>query len=641
MADERSEPGFGRAAGAALGATRLNRRGLLRAGLLGMSGLATAALIGCDDDDEDDAAPTAAPTAAATATTAPAAGTATPAAGTATPAAGTATPAAGTATPAARTTTPTATPAARARPSSPAELDFVMNNRDPGVPPKYGGVRHTSERRRFPSVDPRVNAASDVALFHGLVSSKLLEHDGSPAIGAFEDPVVGDIAESWESSPDALAFTFQLNPKAQWHNRAPADGRQVVAEDVKFTYELWMAGTLTAGRFAAVDSVEVVDEGTVRIALKGPTPELLDTFAFEHHPIVNPEFVDARGGEIGDGADWVGSGPFILTGWEPGVLVEFERNPNYHGVDEFGNQLPYVDSMQRITIRERAAQIAAFVAGELEQVGIPIEDFDEWASRDDVKLGRSSVAAGQLLLTPNMREQPFDDLRVRRAISMSIDRLAVWRDITSELAGRSGPIPPLALGRATLPSWDDLPPNYQFNPAEAKKLLDAAGLADGLDLGPLSYWSITPEYNNSVLVFAQQLQDAGFSVTPNLIERTPFLEQRTTGTWEGLQYQTQSTPGGTMQAWAEWMHSEGGSNFWGIANPDVDQAVEQLRVTLDPNERQELFQRLEELEYENVFRAYTNGLTSVNASKSNLMNAYGSGFLFFKSYTHKYEWFDN
>ncbi len=301
MADERSELGFGRAAGAALGATRLNRRGLLRAGLLGMSGLATAALIGCGDDDDDDAAPTA----AATATTAPAAGTATPAAGTATPAA--------------RTTTPTATPAARARPSSPGELDFVMNNRDPGVPPKYGGVRHTSERRRFPSVDPRANAASDVALFHGLVSSKLLEHDGSPAIGAFEDPIVGDIAESWESSPDALAFTFQLNPKAQWHNRAPADGRQVVAEDVKFTYELWMAGTLTAGRFAAVDSVEVVDEGTVRITLKGPTPELLDTFAFEHHPIVNPEVVDARGGEIGDGAD--GAPVYLKDIWPSSVEV--------------------------------------------------------------------------------------------------------------------------------------------------------------------------------------------------------------------------------------------------------------------------------------------------------------------------------
>ena len=186
-----------------------------------------------------------------------------------------------------------------------------------------------------------------------------------------DEHVIGQLAESWEISPDRLTYTFHIRPGVRWHDKAPMNGRQFTAHDVEYNFHrlLGMGDFAEAGPtpFGGADqlkslpweSITATDDATVVIKLTEPRQNLLrlvlgvvNGVAF----MMPPEVIEQHG----DGKDWrnlVGTGPFMLTDLVEESSITLTKNPDYWGYDEKypENQLPYVDEVRYVIIPDEAA----------------------------------------------------------------------------------------------------------------------------------------------------------------------------------------------------------------------------------------------------------------------------------------------
>src|SRR5262245_32038731 len=177
--------------------------------------------------------------------------------------------------------------------------------------------------------DPQLTRNFKTNTTLSFVYSTLLRHKvgvGTPP-GTFG--VEPDLAERWEALDDTT-YIFHLRQGVHWHNKPPVNGRELVAEDVKFTYDRFLTEKANSGRYLLdpVDRVEVVDRYTVKFLLKEPFVWLIDTLASTVMWIIAPEVVD-KFGDLKKPETAIGTGPFLLERYEPNVKAVFKRNPNY------------------------------------------------------------------------------------------------------------------------------------------------------------------------------------------------------------------------------------------------------------------------------------------------------------------------
>jgi len=278
-----------------------------------------------------------------------------------------------------------------------------------------------------------------------------------------------------EQTPDGLTYTFQLNPGVKFHNIAPVNGRELVAEDVAFTYNTYRKSPVQQATLAAVDSVKAIDKYTVQFKMKEPAAYLLADIAAPMYWVFAPEQQQSPGGLKTP----IGTGPFLLEKAEPGGNFSFKRNPEYFRKDPRTQmQLPYVDGIDGLKYQNVAAQVAAFRAGEIDTVNP--NDFKTWASV--MQSNPDSVtdvipplpnAIGHIAL--RLDKAPFNDIRVRRALSMLIDRDAIIDSVCFGVGGHTYGTDFTYFGNKWMWEGQDLGPWVKYNPAEAKKLLQAAG----------------------------------------------------------------------------------------------------------------------------------------------------------------------
>jgi len=193
--------------------------------------------------------------------------------------------------------------------------------------PKRGGILRV---RGYdpPHFDPlTLNAKTHSTL--SFVYSGLVRYKVGPEIPPGTFIVEPDLAERWEE-PDDTTVIFHLRQGVRWHNKPPVNGRELVAEDVKFTYDRFLTEKANPLRFALdpVDRVEVVDRYTVQFLLKEPFVWLIETLANPVMVIIAPEVVDTFG-DLKKPETAIGTGPFLLERYEPNVKTVFTRNPDY------------------------------------------------------------------------------------------------------------------------------------------------------------------------------------------------------------------------------------------------------------------------------------------------------------------------
>ncbi|MBD8652794.1 ABC transporter substrate-binding protein [Rhizobium sp. CFBP 13726] len=294
---------------------------------------------------------------------------------------------------------------------------------------------------------------------------------------------VPSLAESFEVAPDGLTYTFKLRKGVKFSN-----GREVVASDVKYSIERAVdpktqgpgAGffgaingfeDVTGGKSTTLSGIETPDAGTVVFKLSRPDATFLHVLAINFASVVPKEAVEAAGGDFGKSP--VGSGTFTLKEWTIGQRLVFEKNPAYYVKD-----MPHIDKFTVEVGQEPLVALLRLQKGEVDIAGdgIPPAKFLEIKNSPD---GARIIVDGAQLhtgyITLNTKMKPFDNVKVRQALNMAVNKDRVARILNGRATPANQPLPPL------MPGYDKSFTGYAYDVAKAKALLAEAGFADGFE----------------------------------------------------------------------------------------------------------------------------------------------------------------
>ena len=267
------------------------------------------------------------------------------------------------------------------------------------------------------TLNPNVAPLDEYAL---LVSQNLFSR---LVTRADDSGVLPELAERWTESADGLTYTFYIRKGVRFH-----DGRPLTAEDVRTTFAriAESSNTEVAQRIA---SVEAPDPTTVHVRLKAPWAAFIPSIAWFGVSIL-PSHVYA-------GAPWkdnpanvkpIGSGPFKLKTWEPGRRIVLEKNPDFFG------QGPYLDELDYTIVPSTAEGVQLLLDGQVDFVmGRPPPRMVRQLARTPGLRVTMAPSDGRTYLAFNLRREPFDDVRLRRAVNLALDRRALIDDVLSGL----------------------------------------------------------------------------------------------------------------------------------------------------------------------------------------------------------------
>jgi peptide/nickel transport system substrate-binding protein/oligopeptide transport system substrate-binding protein len=292
-----------------------------------------------------------------------------------------------------------------------------------------------------------------------------------------------DLAESYEISPDGKTFTFKLRHGVKFHN-----GREMTADDVKYSLDrvtnpktqspgAGFFGSIkgyddvAAGKADSLAGVTVVDPYTVKFELSRPDATFLHVMAINFSHVVPKEEVEKYGADFGKHP--VGTGAFKLAEWTLGQRIVFVRNPDY-----WHKGLPHLDKITFEVGQEPIVALLRLQKGEIDLPldGIPPAKFQEVMSDPEQKA--RVVEGGQLhtgYITMNTTMAPFDNVKVRQAVNMAINKARIIQIINGRAVPANQPLPP------SMPAYDKEYKGYPYDVAKAKALLAEAGHPDGFD----------------------------------------------------------------------------------------------------------------------------------------------------------------
>ncbi|MDO8532892.1 MAG: ABC transporter substrate-binding protein [Dehalococcoidia bacterium] len=334
--------------------------------------------------------------------------------------------------------------------------------------------------------------------------------------------VIPDLAERWEMSQDGKEYTFYLRQGVKFHN-----GDLFTADDAAFNLERLLSPPKGFRTKAApvlgpgFEGVQIRDERTVVLRLKFPLAPTLPVLALDSAIIYPKRLVQAKGDMK---TEVVGTGPFKFKSYTPSVGADLVKNPDY-----FIKGHPYLDAISLRIIPDASTRLAALRTG---QVHMAARGFST-LTPSEVALLKSSVPDMQFFPAPsplspfffmNIRRPPFSDIRVRKAISLALDRQAAIK-VIAEGYGEVGKL--VLFGDWGVPakevsSWPGWRQPKDQDLAEAKKLLADAGYPDGFDLDVLSRTNRITQ--TGAIFMTGQLQQMGIRAKVKVLEDAIFWE---------------------------------------------------------------------------------------------------------------------
>ena len=391
----------------------------------------------------------------------------------------------------------------------------------PAQQPRYGGELVFPVPSEAPSYDG--HREETFGLIHPIAPfyNTLLRVDPVDPTGT---KPVGDLAESWIVSKDGLTYTFKLRKGVKFH-----DGSELTSKDVKASYDKIVfppPGVVSdrKGQYAVVEAVEASDPSTVRFRLKGPSASFLASLASPWNFIYKAEI-------LAKDMHWyeknvMGTGPFLFVEHVRGSHLVGKKNPNY-----WDKGKPYLAGFRAIFIGSSAAQVAT-IRGE--RAHIQFRGFSP-AERDTLKAALGDKITVQespwdcvLLVTINHEKKPFDDKRVRRALTLALDRYEGSKAlskiaIVKEVAGVQVPGTPFATPPAELEKLAGYGRDVNKSRAEARRLLKEAG-AEGLAF-TFKNRGIPMPYEPLAIWLLDQWRQVGLNVKQEVTEAAAYFGQ--------------------------------------------------------------------------------------------------------------------
>lgn len=440
------------------------------------------------------------------------------------------------------------------------------------------------------TLDPHASGSFNVHDRVGAASNRLLKPDMDPKYEYGEAPLVGDLAERWEISDDQLTYTFYLRDDVFWHDIAPVNGRQFVADDVLATFERVREMGHQSYMLENVDSIEVPDDFTVVFNLSEPFAPLLNYLGNHFMWIMPREGVE---GEYDVAKMVIGTGPFIMTKWEQNVTTEYVANPNY-----FEEGIPRIDGFSLPVIAETGARVAAFRAGELDLISsIDPREKDSILSSIPGSRLYSYLSFSPTNLYINTAVKPFDDIRVRKAMSMAIDREAGAEALFRNWS-YTGPVN-THLTKFALPQ-EELAELLPYDPERAKELLAEAGYPDGFSTKLIVTNGYGPVVVSGAEWLVADLAEIGIKVELELLDYATYWSNR----WSLQNYEIGYGPITPFMEPDEWLRSQLGTgsprNWFGISSPELDEMLDEQISIMDEDERIEKVQDIQRYVIENI-----------------------------------------
>jgi peptide/nickel transport system substrate-binding protein len=462
--------------------------------------------------------------------------------------------------------------------------------------PRRGGVLLAVIGAEPPSLDPHQEGTFANIQLVAPCYSTLLQFDPLNF-----SKIIGDVAAEWKIAPDGRTYTFKLRPGIRFH-----DGSTLTAADVKASYDKIIApppgvGSFRKSSFTGIERVEAPDPGTVIFRLKFPSASLLANLASPWNVIFPKKYLDQDPNYFKTHV--IGSGPFKFKNYTHGSTFEGERNPDY-----FVKDRPYLDGYKFFISTETSVRAAAIRSGRayIEFRDMPLAEVEAIRKQlgDKVAVQETPVSA-HWGISVNNTLKPFNDVRVRKALTLGIDRYTMSRVLypingLKLIGALMRPGSEWAMPETELQTLPGFGKDIEKNRAEARKLLAEAGYPNGLKV-VLKNRNIKLPYQDFAVFVIQEWRKIGVETEHRPLETAAwFADGRDTGNFELIVF----PPVEFMDDPDLWLgiYTTGDSRNWGrFSDPKVDDLFARQARTLDPVERKKLVQEIERIVLDNAY----------------------------------------
>src|SRR5437870_3939831 len=319
-----------------------------------------------------------------------------------------------------------------------AVLPYLGSGAAEAQTPKRGGVLRLTFQVDPLHFDPHQTLSFATMVPLSFAYSRLLKVKAGATVKPMTYPIEPDLAESW-TQPDDTTYIFKLKKGVRWHPKPPVNGRELTADDVKYTYErfLTIAGNANKPVLEYVDKIDALDKYTVKFTLKEPNAWFLDLLASTSTWIIARECVE-KFGDLRKVESVVGTGPWMLERWEPNVKLVYVRNPSY-----FVPGLPYADGVEVIIDKDPSSRLATWLGGKTD-FGPEYQHAVRWLDLPLAKQRKPGLQTAEYTWFTSgatgfkLANLPFGDIRVRRALS----RASNLAELYEALAFSPGPWTP-------------------------------------------------------------------------------------------------------------------------------------------------------------------------------------------------------
>ncbi|PTD94724.1 hypothetical protein C9439_01025 [archaeon SCG-AAA382B04] len=420
--------------------------------------------------------------------------------------------------------------------------------------------------------------------------------------------VMPDLAKAWEVSDDGLTYTFYLRENVEFHN-----GEEMTSEDVKWSFDRLKDQAYHSPRrqwhVDYIESTEATDDYTFKITLQEPYAPFLTLLTYSSFDVLPKDYCSAREEVVGEPGnqtvevEWtdnpVGTGPWQYESYELGSKVVLVENEDYYTGE------PYLDKLTREFSADPDVIVQSFNAGDIDITGIPSNHWESFLEKEDegeVEITEYAELATFWLMI-NCNDTRFQNVTLRRAITMGINRQKVVQD---QFKGRyevaNGPLPPTMKFFPEGVHEED-PNSFDLN--KSRELLDSIGAVDTDGDGIREYDGeelsfelssyVSPTWQAGAQVWMSDLEKVGIEMTYEQYDFATILQMGGSGNYEMMTLGWIADYPDPVNFYDNWDGEQIPSVNWArYDDEEVTQWISELRTTSDPDEREQLVQKIEE-----------------------------------------------
>ena len=401
----------------------------------------------------------------------------------------------------------------------------------------------------------------------------------------------GALAESWRFTDDTTV-ELKLRQGVRFHNKPPVNGREMVADDVIWSYRRMFDRGILRTISNNVASMEAVDKYTVRIKTKEPEPLIGDAWLVFREAVILPKEAGGADDDFSRPENIIGTGPFVMESWTPGVKAVLKKNPGY-----WKSGLPYVDQIELTILRDDATRLSAVRTGQLDyQDELTVSERNQLSGTNPNMQWVLCESTPAGVVFPRNSAPPFNNVNVRRALSMAIDRDAIVKGIMKG-EGNVVAVSPWFVEGSLKP--DELPPDtrryLKYDPSEAKKLLAQEGFTSGINFSIEATLGYGSPFNEIVEVLPAMMKEAGFNAQLKIMDLQQLQATLNRGEYDKVMINKSGTGSYPIERPLLGQHSGQGPDFnrSHIKDPELDRLVDRMARTVDDKARLEIAKQVQ------------------------------------------------